>query len=105
MAIESNKALMASVHSVRSRLKAPDHLEEKLARKIRKYKEEKSSFDINPDNLLVTINDLAGVRLLHLYTRQITSIDLALREVFKEGKYELLEGPKARTWDDESREF
>jgi ppGpp synthetase/RelA/SpoT-type nucleotidyltranferase len=41
MAIESNKALMASVHSVRSRLKAPDHLEEKLARKIGKYKEEK----------------------------------------------------------------
>ena len=105
MAIESNKALMASVHSVRSRLKAPDHLEEKLTRKICKCKKENSSFDINPGNLFVKINDLAGVRLLHLYTRQITSIDLALREVFKDGKYELLEGPKARTWDDESRQF
>ena len=105
MALESSGALKAVIHSMRSRLKDPDHLIDKLARKIRACKEEGVAFDIVPDNLLVKINDLVGVRLLHLYTRQITGIDTALREVFQEGKYQLLEGPFARTWDDESREF
>ena len=59
----------------------------------------------DPENLLTSINDLAGVRILHLHTRQIQRIDPLLREIFAEQKYELLEGPFARTWDDESREF
>ena len=45
------------------------------------------------------------MRLLHLHTRQINAIDIAIRDVFKESKYELIEGPFARTWDDESRQF
>lgn len=105
MALESSAALKATVHSMRSRLKNPDHLTDKLARKIRDCKKKRIAFDIRPDNLLVKVNDLVGVRLLHLFTRQITCIDSALREVFQEGKYQLIEGPFARTWDDESREF
>jgi len=105
IALRSSKALAASIHSMRSRLKDPGHLTEKLTRKILAYKQARKPFDIVPDNLLVKVNDLVGVRLLHLYTRQISSIDGALRDVFKEGKYDLLEGPFARTWDDESRQF
>jgi ppGpp synthetase/RelA/SpoT-type nucleotidyltranferase len=105
IALKSSAALAASIHSMRSRLKDPDHLTDKLARKISECKLANENFDIAPDNLLVTINDLVGVRLLHLYTRQIPAIDAALRDVFKEGKYDLLEGPFARTWDDESRQF
>jgi putative GTP pyrophosphokinase len=51
------------------------------------------------------VNDLAGIRLLHLHTRQIRDIDTALREIFEEQLYELIEGPFARTWDDEMRGF
>jgi putative GTP pyrophosphokinase len=105
MALRSSEALTVATHTMRSRLKDPEHLADKLARKMRECKEKRTPFDINPDNILVKVNDLVGVRLLHLYTRQITFIDAALREVFQEGKYELLEGPFARTWDDESRQF
>lgn len=105
MALRSSAALSTCIHSMRSRLKAADHLADKLARKIHECGEANKTFEISPDNLLVKVNDLVGVRLLHLYTRQIPAIDAALRAVFKEGKYDLLEGPFARTWDDESRQF
>lgn len=51
------------------------------------------------------INDLVGIRILHLYTREIPNIDTELRKIFQENQYALLEGPFARTWDDESRQF
>lgn len=105
LAIKSSSALLPLVHSVRSRLKDPEHLREKLTRKINRHKEEGKIFDITPDNLLIKINDLVGIRLLHLYTRQIIAIDSALKTLFTEAKYERLEGPFARTWDDESRQF
>jgi putative GTP pyrophosphokinase len=104
-ALENSSSLNSTIHSMKSRLKDPDHLVDKLARKIRDCKKNAKPFEITPDNLLIKVNDLVGVRLLHLYTRQITAIDAAMREVFDEGKYELLEGPFARTWDDESRLF
>jgi len=105
IALQNSSTLTATIHSMRSRLKDPTHLSDKLARKIRESKQKKTRFEITPTNLLTKVNDLVGFRLLHLYTRQISSIDAALREVFQEGKYELLEGPFARTWDDESRQF
>lgn len=105
IALESSRPLASVIHSVRSRVKDADHLADKLARKLKECRDKKISFDITPNNFMVKVNDLVGVRLLHLYTRQITGIDAALRELFKEGKYDLLEGPFARTWDDESRQF
>lgn len=104
-ALENSSSLNSTIHSMRSRLKDPTHLSDKLGRKIRDCKKNAKPFEITPDNLLTKVNDLVGVRLLHIYTRQITAIDTALREVFEEGRYELLEGPFARTWDDESRQF
>jgi putative GTP pyrophosphokinase len=105
VALEGSAALAKSIHSMRSRLKDPAHLADKLQRKIRECKLKKKPFSIKPENLLVKVNDLVGFRLLHLYTRQFTAIDAALREIFEEGKYQLIEGPFARTWDDESRQF
>jgi putative GTP pyrophosphokinase len=104
-ALRSSANLNSAIHSVKSRLKDPAHLSDKLARKIRKCKQDGTAFDITPDNLLVKVNDLVGVRLLHLHTRQITSINAALLQIFNESLYQLLEGPSARTWDDESRLF
>jgi putative GTP pyrophosphokinase len=92
-------------HSLKTRIKERAHLKEKLYRKIAECNAESRAFPITPDNLLTTINDICGVRILHLYTRQIRDIDAALRAIFQEYRWELLETPFARTWDDESREF
>jgi ppGpp synthetase/RelA/SpoT-type nucleotidyltranferase len=104
-ALDNSTQLDAHVHSIKTRIKERDHLRDKLLRRMATCAEDGTSFTIDPDNLLVAVNDLVGVRILHLYTRQIRDIDAALREIFDEQKYELIEGPFARTWDDESREF
>lgn len=103
--LESTPTLMTHIHSTKARLKDREHLREKLFRKLEACREEGKSFNITPENLLTSITDLAGIRLLHLYTRQIANIDSALREVFDENRLELFERPFARTWDDESKAF
>jgi putative GTP pyrophosphokinase len=97
--------LSSLVHSIRSRVKDPDHLRDKIQRKLQNSKHDRKQFDVSPENLLTRINDLIGVRVLHLHTRQIRQIDSVLRNIIHEGQYKLIEGPFARTWDDESREF
>lgn len=104
-AIHGSPNLMGSVHSTKWRLKDPLHLRDKLERKLRESTEKRKKFSINKENLFNHVNDLAGFRILHLHTQQIIAIDKALREIFDEYRYDLIEGPTARTWDDESREF
>ena len=104
-AILGSPRLMAHVHSTKSRLKDPDHLEDKLFRKLKDAKAKNRRFTISEKNLLYRINDLAGFRILHLHTEQIVSIDRELRAVFDEYRFPLYETPRARTWDDESRAF
>ena len=104
-ALTGSKKLGALVHSIRSRLKEPDHLKDKLHRKWKKKREAGEPFDIGKENLLVRVNDLVGIRILHLYTRQIQDIDTVLREILDESQYKLVGKPFARTWDDESRAF
>jgi len=105
LAVSTSPKLVPHVHSFKKRVKDADHLREKLLRKAQECAETNREFDVVPSELLTRITDLAGMRILHLYTRQIEDIDKALREIFAEHKYDLLEGPFARTWDDESREF
>ncbi len=104
-ALASSAELTGHIHSIRTRLKDRDHLRGKLFRKMVECEARGEPFRITPENLLTEINDLVGVRILHLYTRQIQEIDLLLRGIFDEQTYDLREGPFARTWDDESREF
>lgn len=103
--VQSSKSLKPYVHSLKSRMKEPDHLEDKLKRKLREFKEKGKKFPITTKNLFVKINDLAGLRILHLHTQQVDAIAKALIELFEEESYKLVEGPTARTWDDESRAF
>ena len=101
----SSEKLKTLVHSIRARAKDPEHLRDKLRRKMHKSLEpEAAPFDITPDNLFKTINDLAGVRLLHLHTWQFADINKVVVELLKEENFRLLEGPIARTWDDEYRD-
>lgn len=103
--LNGSQALAPHIHSIKARLKDLDHLRDKLERKFDQCEANGTPFEISPDNLLVRINDLTGVRVLHLYTRQIAHIDIALKQLFADEQYELIEGPSARTWDDESRDF
>ena len=103
--VQNSKALKPHVHSLKSRLKDPDHLDDKLKRKLRECKAKKKTFSITTKNLFVKVNDLAGLRILHLYTQQVEAIAIGLKYLFEEESYRLVEGPTARTWDDESRTF
>ena len=94
--------LMALVHSVKRRVKDPEHLRDKLEGKLLKAGE---SFDITPDNLYSKITDLAGYRILHLHTRQMEQINKVILSVIDEAQYPLIEKPKARIWDDEFRYY
>jgi len=98
-AISSSLKLQPLIHSIRARIKDRDHLEDKLLRKIRECEKEKKVFDITADNLHVKINDLAGIRILHLHTAQAKEIHDHLFELLKSCGYKFHEGPVARTWD------
>lgn len=103
--LEGDPRLKPLIHSMRVRVKDSEHLRDKLRRKWLEAKKEGKTFKVTPEDLFVKINDLAGCRLIHLYTRQIQPIDAVLQALFREQGYRVLEGPTARTWDDESRAF
>jgi ppGpp synthetase/RelA/SpoT-type nucleotidyltranferase len=103
--IESAPSLAGFIHSVKWRVKDPQRLKDKLFRKLREADASGIPFDINKENLFSKINDLAGFRILHLYTRQMECINKSLIDLFDEERYSLIEGPVARTWDDESRDY
>jgi putative GTP pyrophosphokinase len=77
----------------------------KLIRKFAEANVAGKPLNITKDNLFYKINDLAGFRILHLYTHQFEYIHKALLDLFNEERYRLVERPTARTWDDESREY
>jgi ppGpp synthetase/RelA/SpoT-type nucleotidyltranferase len=103
--ISTAEALRPLVHSFRARLKDRDHLEDKLVRKLHESQKKGRKFQISEKNLLTKINDLAGIRILHLHTAQIEDIDKHLKLILGEFEYQIVEGPDARTWDDEYRKF
>lgn len=103
--VQGSKTLRPYIHSLSWRMKEPGHLEDKLKRKLREYKARRKQFPITTANLFVKISDLAGLRILHLYTQQVDGIKRGLSELFDEESCKVVEGPTARTWDDESRTF
>jgi ppGpp synthetase/RelA/SpoT-type nucleotidyltranferase len=103
--ITGDKALKPYIHSIKSRVKDPEHLKDKLERKLLDCLRLGKVFNIDKDNLFVKINDLAGFRILHLHTREMKGIHEALLQLFERERYVLREKPFARTWDDESRSY
>jgi putative GTP pyrophosphokinase len=101
---ENRDPLSKLVHSVKYRLKDPDHLRDKLIRKLAKCNEEHVAFPYTIENLFTEITDLAGYRILHLHTRQMGEIAIHLREVL-EVAHKIKKGPVAKTWDDETRQY
>lgn len=94
-----NEGALPLIHSLKSRLKDPSHLEEKLERK------DSAEKPITPDNFFERITDLAGVRVLHLYQQQFIDIHKAIENKIADGDWFLFEPPCAYTWDPESENF
>ncbi len=91
--------LGSDIHSVRYRLKDIDHLIEKIERK------EQLGRNIDKDNIFNEITDIAGIRVLHLYSKQFESIHDYIMRKISENEYVLFEQPIAYTWDPESDTF
>jgi putative GTP pyrophosphokinase len=98
-AISSSAPLKPLIHSMRARIKDRNHLQDKLLRKMHECKSKRIKFDVTPDNLHVKINDITGIRLLHLHTAQAREIHEHLHALLKSCGYRFREGPEARTWD------
>ncbi len=87
------------IHSIKSRSKDPEHLRDKLKRKLKKGKE------ITNSNLFGEITDLIGIRILHLYQDQFPIIHKEILKYIEEGDWVFVEPPKAMTWDPESKKM
>lgn len=101
----ANHPILASgafpdIHSVKFRLKDPEHLRSKIVRK-----KIDANLDITSANLFAEVTDLAGVRVLHLHTEQFVAIHEAIRQQVADGHWFFFEAPTAYTWDPDSQEF
>lgn len=103
--VPEDPVLAKYIHSVKWRVKDPEHLREKLERKWDEANSGGPAFDITPDTLFTRITDLAGLRILHLYTRQIEHINARLLTVLDELMYKVVDGPFARIWDNEYKQM
>jgi ppGpp synthetase/RelA/SpoT-type nucleotidyltranferase len=88
------------IHSVKSRLKAEDHLREKIRRK---YVAE-GAITFPPEDLGIRVTDLSGVRVMHLHQTQFTKIRELLSAKIASGDWYSVE-TKAFTWDPESAAY
>lgn len=90
-----NAAPLPLIHSVKSRLKDQEHLREKIRRKW-------LDGPITPENIFSRVTDLAGVRVIHLYSRQFGAIHAAIQKHIDDGYWTLAEQPVAYSWDPEA---
>lgn len=95
---ELNKEPLPIIHSIKSRLKDPQHLADKIGRKW-------AEDPVDDKNLFQRITDLAGVRVLHLYPQQFTFIHSAIEDQVQSGEWYYREQPKAYTWDPEATKY
>ena len=98
--------LKSLIHSVNWRVKETSHLEHKLIRKtlLTPKLGEPPIEPITAENLFERIEDLAGVRILHLHTSQFRRINKLLLDALQMQQW-VVTGPEANTWDDEYRDF
>lgn len=87
------------IHSYKRRAKDPEHLREKIIRKIA------AGTEVNANNLFQVITDLSGVRIMHLFQNQFSDIDRVIRARVDSEDWVLHEKPKAYTWDPESAAY
>ena len=87
------------IHSIKTRIKDPEHLRDKIERKKEK------GIDITEENLFSEVTDLIGLRVLHLYQDQFPIIHSEILNYISQGDWIFVEEPKAMTWDTESKQL
>tara|TARA_R110002012_G_scaffold35690_5_gene101608 strand:+ start:2356 stop:3012 length:657 start_codon:yes stop_codon:yes gene_type:complete len=87
------------IYTIKSRLKDPNHLRDKITRK---WDDENP---LTPDNFFERITDLAGVRVLHLYQDQFKILHEHIQKQVDNGDWFLKENPIAYSWDPESTSY
>jgi len=98
--LEDNDALKdangrSAIHSIKSRLKDPDHLRQKIVRKSQK------GIHIDATNLFSVITDFCGARVMHLRRSDFSIIHSAILSHASDQNWYFAEDPKAYTWDPE----
>ena len=96
---ELSKCSPPIIHSMKTRLKDPDHLVEKIKRK------ESDGKKVSEDNFFSVFSDFAGVRVLHLYQDQFPKIHNFIMSTVQSGDWALREKPVAYSWDPDSTDF
>jgi ppGpp synthetase/RelA/SpoT-type nucleotidyltranferase len=99
LAVEQHPELPKYTHFLKYRTKDVEHLRNKLVRKVIEGKQSGELIVFGEDNLFQKINDLAGVRLIHLHTEQMRHIHRHLKDVFLEQQYRVIEEATANCWD------
>ena len=89
------------IHSIKTRLKDPNHLKQKLLRK----KSSQPTELITKENFFARVTDLSGVRILHLYQDQFDKINAFIQAKVNNGDWTFAEKPKAYSWDPEAVAF
>jgi putative GTP pyrophosphokinase len=101
---DNQHQLASLVHSVKYRLKSSAHRRDKLIRKHHQYMDEQQPFPYTTANLFSKVGDLAGYRILHLHTRQFEQLNAHLLPILEES-HKVIEGPIAKVWDHETKEY
>jgi ppGpp synthetase/RelA/SpoT-type nucleotidyltranferase len=108
MHLTDDARLKPLIHSGKYRTKDPTHLLDKLKRKdserLALPPEERPPL-LSIANLLERIDDLAGVRLLHLHTTQMEQIHPTILQILAQNRYTILEEPIVYFWDLENQGF
>jgi ppGpp synthetase/RelA/SpoT-type nucleotidyltranferase len=94
-----NSKPLPIIHTIKTRLKDPNHLRDKIERKL------KNEIVITKGNLFSEITDLIGLRILHLYQDQFPIIHQEILKYIDEGDWVFVEEPIAMTWDPESQKM
>lgn len=92
-----NSKPLPVIHSIKTRIKDPSHLKEKIERKNSK------GSNVTKENLFTEITDLIGFRILHLYQDQFPKVHDEIMKYVAVGDWTFVEPPKAYTWDPESK--
>lgn len=92
-----NDSLRGQVHSIRARVKNPDHLIEKIIRNVNEKPDKYS--DISVDNYNKIITDLIGVRIIILNKHDWREIHKSLLRIFKNDPKRYAGGGREIEWN------
>lgn len=93
-----NEHPLPVVHSIKTRIKDTEHLREKIKRKW-------GDGPLTPENIFSRITDIAGVRVIHLHSKQFEKIHHGIQSRIDEGYWSLHEPPVAYSWDPEATAY